>query len=277
MNAAGKLILGLLGLWVTCWLSLGLLWGQPLLLLHPLEAPEFLRVIYLLMLYGGLVALLHWRWRVQPPCISWGRLSSALRAGLLGLVFIGLQRICLGGAWHPEKPTTAAWFSALLLSFPIAAVEEAVFRGYLYGSLRHTMRPLPAALLISSFFALVHLFRPGDLEFKLAYGFGLLLAALVLTLLAERAGLWSAAALHATWIIAAVLDPPGHVEPGLWTGLRGEMAAGLCSWMWLVILAGAAGLRSDRQEPYSGKPKQKEVDKGSAHCNRGRCTPNEKD
>lgn len=238
MSAAGKLILGLLGLWVSCWLSLGLLYRQPLLLLHPLEAPEFLRVIYLLMLYGGLVALLGWRWRQEPPRIGWGSPASALRVAALGLAFVALQRLCLGGAWHPEKPTAAAWFSACLLSFPIAAVEEAVFRGYLYGSLRHTMRPLSAALIISCFFALVHLFRPGDLQFKLAYGFGLVLASLVLTLLAERAGIWSAATMHATWIIAAVLDPPGHVEAGLWSGLRGEMAAGLCSWILLSVLAG---------------------------------------
>ncbi len=238
MIAAGRLVLGLLVLWVGCWLSLGLLFGQPLLLLHPLEAPESLRVVYLLMLYGGLVALLRRRWRLEPPAIGWGSPGLATRVAALGLVFVALQRLCLGSAWHPQPPTGAAWFSALLLSFPIAAVEEAVFRGYLYGSLRHRLRPAPAALLVSAFFALVHLFRPGDLAFKLAYGFGLLLAALVLTLLAERAGVWSAATMHATWIMAAVLDPPGHVDPGLWTGLRGEMAAGLCSWLLLCVLAG---------------------------------------
>jgi len=237
-GAAGRLLLGLLVLWVGCWLSLGLLFGQPLLLLHPLEAPETLRVVYLLLLYGGLVALLRWRWRVEPPAIGWGSPTLAARIGLLGLAFVALQRLCLGSAWHPEAPTGAAWFSALVLSFPIAAVEEAVFRGYLYGSLRHSLRPAPAALLVSAFFALVHLFRPGAPTFKLAYGFGLLLAALVLTLLAERAGIWSAATMHTTWITAAVLDPPGHVDPGAWTGLRGEMAAGLYSWILLCVLAG---------------------------------------
>lgn len=247
MKAAGRLVLGLLLLWVGCWLSLGLLFGQPLLLLHPLEAPEYLRVVYLLMLYGGLVALLRWRWRAEPPQIGWGSFSQALRIGLLGLVFVALQRLCLGGAWHPEPPTGAAWFSALLLSFPIAAVEEAVFRGYLYGSLRHSLKPLPAALLVSFFFALVHLFRPGDLAFKLAYGFGLLVAALVLTLLAERSGVWSAATMHTTWIMAAVLDPPGHVEAGLWSGLHGEMAAGLCSWVLLAVLAGMCWRMSRRK------------------------------
>lgn len=235
-GAAARLVLGLLALWVSCWLSLGLLFRQPLLLLHPLEAPEFLRVIYLLMLYGGLVGLLKWRWRAEPPRIRWGSKSLAARLGLLGLGFVVLQRICLGPAWHPQTPSAAAWVSAVLLAFPIAAVEEAVFRGYLYGSLRHTLRPIPAALLVSFFFALVHLFRPGGLQFKIAYALGLMCAALVLNLLAERAGLWSAATMHSSWIVAAVLDPPGRVDPGLWTGLRGEMAAGACSWLLLVLL-----------------------------------------
>ncbi|MBS2038707.1 CPBP family intramembrane metalloprotease [bacterium] len=246
-GAAGRLVLGLLGLWVTCWLGLGLLYGRPLLLLHPLEAPEYLRVIYLLMLYGGLVGLLVWRWRTEPPRIQWGSSGPALKVAGLGLIFVGLQRLCLGSAWHPQQPTPAAWLSALLLAFPIAAVEEAVFRGYLYGSLRHSMRPLPAALLVSLFFALVHLFRPGGLEFKLAFGLGLLAAALVLNLLAERIGLWSAAAMHSTWIMAAVLDPPGRVEPGLWTGMRGEMAAGACSWLLLALLGACCWKLSQRR------------------------------
>ncbi|MFN8606067.1 MAG: CPBP family intramembrane glutamic endopeptidase [Vulcanimicrobiota bacterium] len=227
---------GLLLLWVSCWLSLGCLFGQPLLLLHPQQAPESLRVVYLLMLYGGLVGLLSWRWRCEPPRIRWGSPAQAAAIALLGTLFLGLQRLCLGSAWQPQTPGAAAWFSALVLAFPIAAVEEAVFRGYLYGSLRHSSRALPAALTVSAFFALVHLFRPGTLVFKLAYGWGLLLAALVLTLLAERAGLWSAAALHTTWIVAAVLDPPGHVRAGWWSGINGEMAAGACSWLLLVGL-----------------------------------------
>lgn len=236
--AALRLLLGLLTLWVSCWLSLGLLFGEPLLLLHPLQAPESLRIAYLLLLYGGLVALLAWRWRREPPCVRWGRPRPALGIGVLGVIFVCLQRLCLGSAWQPVWPSSAAWVSALLLAFPIAAVEEGVFRGYLYGSLRHQMRPLPAALAVSLFFALVHLFRPGGLQFKLAFGLGLVLVGLLLALLAELGGLWSAAALHSSLIMANVLDPPGHVRASWWAGLQGEPAAGLCSWLLLVVLAG---------------------------------------
>ena len=238
MGAALRLLLGLLILWVSCWLGLGLLFGQPLLLLHPLQAPESLRVVYLLLLYGGLVALLAWRWRREPPRIHWGSPTTAFGIGALGVVFVCLQRLCLGSAWQPVWPSSAAWASALLLAFPIAAVEEGVFRGYLYGSLRHRMRPVPAALAVSLFFALVHLFRPGGLQFKLAFALGLVLVALLLALVAELGGLWSAAALHSSLIMANVLDPPGHVLASWWAGLQGEPAAGACSWLLLVVLAG---------------------------------------
>jgi len=214
------------------------LFGEPLLLLHPLRAPEYLRVVYLLLLYGGLMALLAWRWRKEPPYIRWGSAATALRIGALGITFVGLQRLCLGSAWQPVWPSLAAWASALLLAFPIAAVEEGIFRGYLYGSLRHQMRPLPAALAVSFFFALVHLFRPGGLQFKLAFALGLVLVALLLALVAELGGLWSATALHSSLIMANVLDPPSHVRASWWAGLQGEPAAGVCSWILLVILAG---------------------------------------
>lgn len=238
MKPALRLLLGLLVLWVSCWLSLGLLYGKPLLLLHPLQAPESLRVVYLFLLYGGLVALLAWRWRTEPPRIRWGSPTTALGVGVLGVVFVCLQRLCLGAAWQPAWPSSAAWASAVLLAFPIAAVEEGVFRGYLYGSLRHQMRPVPAALAVSIFFAAVHLFRPGGLQFKLAFALGLVLVALLLALLAELGGLWSAAALHSSLIMANVLDPPGRVRASWWAGLQGEPAAGVCSWLLLIVLTG---------------------------------------
>jgi membrane protease YdiL (CAAX protease family) len=142
----------------------------------------------------------------------------------------------LGSAWHPVWPSTQAWLSALWLAPLLAAVEEGVFRGYLYGALRAERGRAPAALGVSLFFALVHLFRPGTLTFKLAFGLGLVLCSLVLIVVVERAGLWAAAAMHSSWISANVLDPPGRVESGWWSGLTGEPSAGLCSWILLILL-----------------------------------------
>ena len=238
MKEAGRLLLGLLILWVSCWLGLGLLWGQPTLLLHPLQAPEWLRVVYLLLLYSGMVGLLMHLWKAYPPDIDWAAPPGLiLRVWSLGAGGILIQRLCLLSAWHPNWPAPSAWWSALLLAPWLALVEEAVFRGYLYGVLRrHHGRPR-AALGVSLFFALVHLFRPGSWLFKLAYGLGLVLASLVLVVVVERAGVLASAAMHGSWISANTLDPPGHVEAGWWSGLNGEPSAGLCSWILLLLLA----------------------------------------
>lgn len=236
MKQAGLLLTGLAMVWVGCWLGLGLLFGQPTLLLHPLEAPEYLRVLYLLMLYGGMVALLVVLWRKSPPGVPWGRPATAAKAWGLAAGGVLLQRLCLGSAWHPQWPDAAALLSAALLAPWLALVEEAVFRGYLYGSLRRGQGRILAALTVSGFFALVHLFRPGTAEFKLCYGLGLVLTSLVLIVVVEKAGLLASAAMHSAWISANVLDPPGRVDPGWWSGLNGEPTAGLCSWVLLILL-----------------------------------------
>lgn len=238
MKHAGALLLGLLLVWVSCWLSLGLLWGQPTLLLHPLQASQDLRVLYLVLLYAGMVGLLVGLWKRTPPGTHWGRPGLlTVQVWAMGAGGICLQRLCLAGAWQgPSWPTSQAWLSALLLAPLLALVEEAVFRGYLYGVLRSELGRVRAAFVVSVFFSLVHLFRPGALLFKLAYGFGLVLTSLVLTVVVEKAGIWAAAAMHSSWISANVLDPPGRVDSGWWPGLAGEPSAGLCSWILLILM-----------------------------------------
>ena len=243
MTSALRLLAGLIGLWISCWLSLGVLWGQPTLLLHPLQAPEGLRVTYLVLLYGGLVALVRRLWKSHPPQtpVLWGSRAAVFSLWLMGLSSALTQRLVLYGGGHHSPgpwPAPAAWASAALLAPPLAAIEEVVFRGYLYAVLRDALGRPRAALTVSSFFALVHLFRPGDPTFKLAYGIGLTLVSLLLVLVVERVGVWGAAALHSAWISVNVLDPPGRVEPGWWAGLSGEPTAGVCSWLLLILLAG---------------------------------------
>lgn len=241
MKRALYLLLGLAGVWITCWLSLGLLQGNPTLLLHPNQASEPLRVTYLVMLYLGLLVFLSWLWKRHPPThLPGSRVSEFGAAWIMGFVFIALQRGLLwaAGAWHPVMPGLNAWLSAILLALPLALVEEVVFRGYLYGSLRDDLGRCKAAAVTSLLFAAVHLFRPGLLEFKLAFGFGLFLFSMLLVLLTERGGLGAAVAMHGAIISANILDPPSHMRDSLWSGLRGEPAAGVCSWLLLWLLAG---------------------------------------
>jgi membrane protease YdiL (CAAX protease family) len=236
VKAIGALLGGILLTWVACWLPLGLWAGDATLLLHPVSAPMGLRQLYLVMLYTGLLGTLGFCWKTFPPPLRW---SSPHLLKLLGVAWLalGLERLLLWPWWKPAWPSTAAWLSALLVAPLVALIEEAVFRGYLYGHLKARWGLPRAALGLSLFFALVHLFRPGDALFKLFYGLGLTLAALVLVLARERTGLLGATLLHSSWISAAILDPPGQVVPGWWSGLRGEPAAGMCSWLFLLGLA----------------------------------------
>lgn len=87
---------------------------------------------------------------------------------------------------------------------PIA--EEFLFRGYLYGVLRHFAGRLPAILLTSLLFAAVHLHAPSFL--------GLALLAVILSLLYEQTGsLWANICVHATFnalsIVMLLLLPKG--------------------------------------------------------------------
>lgn len=238
-------LLGLLLLiWVSCWFPLGLLWGDPTLLLHPLQAPEGVRVTYLVLLYGGLLIGLRALWKAYPPGpLEWGSLGLAGKLWLLTVVATLAQRLCLwlGQFWQPPSPSVEAWASALFLAPALALVEEWVFRGYLFTSLRADLGWKRAALLVAIFFALVHLFRPGTLHFKLAYGLGLTLAALVLAYLVQHFGLLSAIAVHSAWISWGILDPPQPWQSHWWSGLAGEPVAGVCSWCFLLLLPGGAG------------------------------------
>lgn len=241
MKRVGFLLGGLLLVWVGSWLPLGLSQGQPTLLLRPQQASEALRQIYLGELYCGLLIMLTLLWKKAPPGpvpgSSWGEFFQAL---CLGWLFVLMQRGLLWAAncWSPALPSPAAWHSALLFALPLAAVEEVVFRGYLYGVLREEKGRWRGAIAVSLLFAVVHLFRPGDMLFKLAYFTGLLIASLVLVLMVERGGLGAAIGLHTSWVSSAILDPPSRTVPGFWSGLNGEPAAGLSSWLMLLLLAG---------------------------------------
>lgn len=245
MKDAARMLAGVAGVWVLSWLSLGCLVGQPTLLLHPLQAGEGLRVSYLMVLYLGLMAWMGWLWKAHPPRVAWGW-TGCHRYWVLSLFFFGLHRLSLWAWWSPAPPSRAAWISALLLAPVVAMVEELVFRGYLYGVLRQSLGVHRAALMVSLLFALVHLFRPGDLAFKLALALGLVVASLVLITALEAHGLAAAAAVHSAWITGNILDPPGHMLAGWWSGLHGEPAAGVSSWLLLGILGGFCWRMRDR-------------------------------
>jgi membrane protease YdiL (CAAX protease family) len=240
MRRAGMLVLLLALGWVASWLTLGLLQGDPTLLLRPGAASDPTRIAYLLSLYVWLLLATRFCWK------RWGPPPPGLRPGpfvqffALGLGLLCLQRgvLWLAGWWHPPAGIHAGLLAQALVVAPLMALaEELVFRGYLYGVVREELGEGVALVGVNLFFALLHLFRPGDALFKLVYGFGLWLAGVVLTLALRRTGqLTASVGLHSSWILAGVVDPPGRVVPGWLPGLRGDPAAGLVGWMFLLLI-----------------------------------------
>lgn len=229
--------------WILSWSAVGL-WQHDLLVALSPRAGEGTRLTYLGLLYCALAAAtwLCWR-RMGPRLWGWGR-PSLLVLGLgVGLVSALVHRgvLWLGGWWTwPAGVTGTSALLALATSLALALVEEAVFRGYLMGVVWEDRGRTTALVGVSLFFALVHLFRPGGLLFKLAYGFGLFLSSLILGRVAERtASLWPCVGVHAAWIAVSVVDPPGRVRPGWLPGLEGDPAAGLVGW---VLLGGLVTL-----------------------------------
>jgi membrane protease YdiL (CAAX protease family) len=234
----------LAGGWIAAWLIPGLWLGQPDLLLTR-QAPAGPKMGYHVALYFWLViaTVVAWRrWGPDPRTAA----SLALRPGWSGSLGIGLG-LGLGmivisrliwaffGHWGPGMLHLDRIAMALLAAPLAALVEEAVFRGYLFQVARESYGRLPAYLGVNAFFALLHLFRPGTLTYKLWLGLALTLAGILLCLVMEASGsLWLPVGVHTVWIFQQIVDPPGQGHPSWWWGMDGDPLGGALS----VLLMG---------------------------------------
>lgn len=243
LGRTGELLVLLTVAWLACWLLLGLAVGRPTVLLEP-APPEGLRILYVVLLYLSVLGCTWSCWTRRGPGPSAAGLQPARLGGFAaGLAFgVGgavLHRVLLAGfgAWTPPDTSLQVWLLALATAPLLALAEEVLFRGYLFQVLREDLGRDGAYLLANLFFAAVHMFRPGGAAFKLAYGFGLFLAGVILCRLTETSrSLWPAIGLHTGWILLMVGDPPGRVTPSLFAGLEGDPAAGLLGWLLLLGL-----------------------------------------
>lgn len=229
--------------WLACWLIPGLLLGRPAALLDG-SAPEGWKMAYVACLYLVILASTFRAWRRCGPGCGAPALGSPRLSGLfgglgLGLLGVGTHRLVLawGGWWSPPALSWETGLQAVAVALVLAFGEEVLFRGYLLGVLREELGRPRAYLVANALFAVVHLLRPGDPLFKMAYGLGLFLAGAVLCRLAENSGsLWAGIGLHSAWILMGVLDPPTRIHPGWISGLEGDPAAGVLGWALLTSL-----------------------------------------
>lgn len=248
--------------WLACWLIPGLLLGRPAALLDG-SAPEGWKMAYVAFLYLVILASTFRAWRRCGPGCGAPALGSPRLSGLfgglgLGLLGVGTHRLVLawGGWWSPPALSWETGLQAVGVALVLAFGEEVLFRGYLFGVLREELARPRAYLVANALFAVVHLLRPGDPLFKMAYGLGLFLAGAVLCRLAENSGsLWAGIGLHSAWILMGVLDPPARIHPGWISGLGGDPAAGGLGWALLVSLwVGLGILGRSKSPPATSRP-----------------------
>lgn len=228
--------------WICAWLIPGLILGQPAVLLSR-NGPRAWKDGYLIALYCWLLLSTWIAWRRWGP--KPGSATLELKPGWLWLYLKGLMMgigMVLGsrliliyfGHWTmpPDDRSTQALIGALLM----APVEELVFRGYLFQVAREQYGRLPAYLGVNTFFAVLHLFRRGTPEWKLAFGVSLVLAGIFLTLLVDLTGsLWTAVGVHTTWVWIQIADPPGRLESSWFWGLSGDPLSGILGWILLFV------------------------------------------
>ena len=167
----------------------------------------------------GLVRGLPWR---RELLMGWG----------VGLLSVGLLLVWAWAAgayvWAPDSWDRVAVrvIGYLVGGLLVGYIEEVFFRGALYGALRRVAGLLPAAVLVSLFFALVHflspehpegivhghwysgfaliphvLYRTEDLNHYVPFAFNLFLMGWVLSAFYERQGhLYGVIGLHAGWV-----------------------------------------------------------------------------
>ncbi|MGH7585726.1 MAG: lysostaphin resistance A-like protein [Gemmatimonadales bacterium] len=164
-------------------------------------------------LVGVRAARLSWkdlRWRGSGLALRGGLLGFAL-GGAASALAMALAVVVAGASWLPDQGTVAAWLgqsakSALVL-LPAAAWEEFAFRGVPLVLLAAAFGRLPAVLVTSAAFAVLHGLNPSVTPLGLA-NIGLAGIFLAMAFWAPG-GIWTATGAHLGWnTVMASLDAP---------------------------------------------------------------------
>lgn len=96
------------------------------------------------------------RLRWQDLLIGFILASSLLL--IMGVIYLQFGRF----APNPKAQAFEVLGMAIFAAFCVALMEEWFFRGALFGLLLRAMKPVPALLFLSFFFAIIHLLQPPD-------------------------------------------------------------------------------------------------------------------
>lgn len=230
----------LLLIWLAAWFPIGLVVGDYDYVLTTASRGSLERALYQYFLYAGLVGLFLFSWRKHPPHRPrWGRWSSFFLYLFWGLTATVVLRFFLAqwgyAQWAPRSYDGWSWLGLALGCLIVGVAEEAVFRGFLLGHLVQRLGWLPGAWLASLLFAVVHLFRPGEVMFKTSYGVGLTLLGFLLANIAwQNRSILASAGFHCGLIWFNLSTKTVTYQESLLSGFQQEPVSGLVGWIFIL-------------------------------------------
>lgn len=195
------------------------------------------RQLYQVLLYSGLLLVFLDSWRRHAPeRPRFGRWKEFALTAIVGLVTALVTRLIFWGLGAREmivsEFTVQAMLIAVVSCLAVAVAEEAVFRGFLLSQLVGKYGWRRGAVLTSVVFASVHLFRPGPWTFRLGYGVGLFILAMLLAHLAwSYNSILASAGFHCGLILLNLVDPWPGLSESWWSGWLQEPLSGVLSWV----------------------------------------------
>lgn len=245
MNSPLGRFLGLaLLIWVAAWLPIGLWVGDPDFVLTRVSRGTTERQLYQWLLYGGLILAFLYFWQKHaPPRPKWGKPMLFLGYFAQGLLATLVLRGVLTGlglvSWSVASINLVRALEIVGGCLAVAIIEEALFRGFLLGALAQKLGFQKGLVVSSVLFALVHLFRPGDVTFKLAYGLGLFLLGYLLGSIAwQHNAILASAGFHGGIILLNIGTEIVRFQPSIWSGAEREPVSGAVSLILTVLFLG---------------------------------------
>ncbi|HIB66845.1 MAG TPA: CPBP family intramembrane metalloprotease [Phycisphaerales bacterium] len=231
-------------IWVAAWLPIGLWVGDPDFVLTRVSRGTTERQLYQWLLYGGLILAFFYFWQKHAPLRpKWGKPMLFVGYFVQGLLATLVLRGVLTGlelvSWSVPDPSLFRVVEVVGGCLAVALVEEALFRGFLLGTLAQKLGFQKGLILSSALFALVHLFRPGDVVFKLAYGLGLFLLGYLLGSIAwHHNAIFASAGFHGGIILLNIGTQVVTFQPSLWSGAESEPVSGAVSLLLTLLYLG---------------------------------------
>ncbi len=230
---------------------------NPLEFFNEIKASRTISITYIVLLYCMVFFVLHKLVKKDDPrglkslglAVKEANFKKILIIAIFSFGFFGFYIITLiasGGAILSSSIATLVmvFLEGLFFGFLFALVEEVMFRGYILQSLLKEYSKPAAFIFANSIFAILHIFRPGDISFKIIYFTGIFLLGILLSFAYYKTkNLWLPVIIHSVLIgftyiyshVLKIIDLYYKPYNYLW-GIQNSPVAGLMALFYFICI-----------------------------------------